>query len=68
MIKIFCDSCQSHEPMRIDPMKKDPKDKSIWGDVCCNSCFLVLATITVEEEGIYEFVKIKEIKTKKSEG
>ena len=62
-IMIYCDSCNANTPLSIDPMKKDHRNaNSIWGDLYCSVCKLVIATMTVEEEGIYEFKKVAEIK------
>ena len=57
-VLIYCSNCDSHQPLFIDPMKK--KDEGIWGDLVCTVCGLVIATLTVEEEGIYEFTKATE--------
>ena len=58
MAKIYCEICEDQQPMSIDPMTKDQlKGDAVWGDLCCSSCGLVIATITVEEEGHYDFVK-----------
>ena len=52
--------------MIIEPMQKDTdfSKQGIWGDIVCSHCFLALNTITVEEEGIYEFVKVRELDSK----
>lgn len=61
-IKIYCDHCESHEPLRIDPMTDDElSGGAIWGDLTCGTCYLVIATITVPEHGVYEFSKVAEL-------
>lgn len=61
-VKIYCDICGSGQGMRIDQMRKDEhNDEKIWGDVCCAKCHLILATITVPDEGVYAFVKVSDL-------
>jgi hypothetical protein len=55
---IFCETCCCHQPMIIDPMRKDDLNPHIWGDLVCYWCKTVIASISVKEEGIYDFVKI----------
>lgn len=43
--------------MRIDRFHK-VADGTVWGDICCNTCLSVILTITVPEEGEYEFRRI----------
>ena len=58
-VKIYCECCDKHQPVRIDRMTKDHLNgENIWGDLCCSQCHLVIATLTVEEEGVYEFKKV----------
>ena len=65
-VKIYCENCDDHQPIQIAPMRKDPA--GIWGDLLCSVCKLVIATLTVEEEGIYEFRKAAEKSEKKEAG
>lgn len=68
-VLIYCENCNAHQPFSVDPMKKDPKNAdSIWGDLVCLVCRFVIATLTVEEEGIYEFRKAAEKSEKKEAG
>lgn len=61
-VKIYCGHCDSHEPLKIDPMTDDElSNGSIWGDLTCGTCYLVIATITVAETGMYEFSKVAEL-------
>lgn len=61
-VKIYCESCNADQPMRIDPMRKcENTDDSVWGDICCAKCYLVLATITVPDEGVYAFLKVSDL-------
>lgn len=57
MTHIYCDSCGKRQPLKIDPMTDH--DGVIWGDLLCSVCGLVIATIDVDEEGEYEFVKVR---------
>ena len=38
--------------------KDDLNGDKIWGDICCAQCHLVLNTVSVDEEGTYNFVKV----------
>lgn len=62
-ILIYCEGCDKKQPMRIDYMRQDTNfpHQGIWGDICCAECFLVLNSITVDEEGIYAFQKIADL-------
>lgn len=62
-VKIYCESCGSHQPLKIDWMRHDTvfPDQGIWGDLVCETCFLVLNSVTVEEEGIYELTKVDDL-------
>lgn len=66
MVKIYCSTCGKYQSMRIDEMHKD-KDGTIWGDICCEYCHLIIATIEVEREGIYEFKRISQIEESSNE-
>jgi hypothetical protein len=63
MIKIFCEGCNEYQPLRIDVMRQDKifPHQGIWGDICCAKCFLVLNSIQVPEEGVYELKKVKDL-------
>lgn len=56
-VKIYCENCGEHQPMRIDRFHK-VADGTIWGDICCARCLLVIVTLIVPEEGEYEFRKV----------
>ena len=59
---MFCDTCGKHEPVWVDPMTKDDLNgEKIWGDVCCMKCKLVLITIEVPSEGMWDFTKVCEL-------
>jgi len=59
-MKIYCEICGNQEA-RIDVMNSDDRNgDAVWGDICCSKCCLVLATITVDEPGVYEFVKVSD--------
>lgn len=60
-VKIYCSSCGKYQPLEIEPMSSDKLNgDSIWGDLLCSVCRLVIATLTVSEAGIYEFRKVEQ--------
>ena len=62
-MKIYCEVCGKSQDIRIDPMCNDQNfpEQGIWGDLMCSVCNLVIATVSVENEGIYEFKKISDL-------
>lgn len=61
MIKFFCRYCEKAQPVSIGPMNKDSMNPEPWGDILCSKCMLVLVTVTADESGIYDFVKVAEV-------
>ncbi len=61
MIKFFCRYCETEQPVQIQPMNKDSLNPESWGDILCSKCMFILATVTVDEAGIYDFVKVAEV-------
>jgi hypothetical protein len=61
-VRIYCGSCDYDAPMIIDQMQKDSLNgDKIWGDLVCGRCRSVIATISVNEPGIYQFKKVEEV-------
>ena len=57
----YCESCGRHMLINIEPMAKDDLNGNVvWGDIVCAVCHFVIATVSVEEEGIYDLVKVEE--------
>jgi hypothetical protein len=52
-VTIYCDHCQSQQPMHVDYMRQDTDfpHQGIWGDICCATCALVLNSVHVPSEG-----------------
>lgn len=64
MIRIFCELCKKHQPIQIEPLTMSAFNDGIerpWGDVMCSVCHLVITTITGDEEGKYEIVKVSDL-------
>lgn len=64
MMKFYCHNCDEHTPVIIEPLLQDELNGSmIWGDVVCDveGCHMVIATISVDKPGIYEFVRVREL-------
>lgn len=58
-VRLFCVVCQKSQPIIIEPMQSDDLNgDKIWGDIICSECKLVIATVEVQEPGIYDFVKV----------
>ncbi len=49
-------------PIEIEPLKTDDlnKGKPPWGDIVCDECHFVIATISANEPGIYQFSRLEE--------
>lgn len=62
MTQIYCTLCHKYQPLLIERMHKDLLNEFIWGDLLCSVCKLVITTLRVDEEGIYEFKKIERFK------
>jgi len=61
MVRFYCELCEKSQPVIIEPLQKDELNgEKIWGDILCAECRLVIATITADEPGQYEFVKVSE--------
>lgn len=64
-IKIYCSSCATDQEFVIEPMERKSQSATssvtIWGDIRCKECDFVIGTITAEEEGIYDLVKVGEL-------
>lgn len=62
MIKIWCEGCGGNVPFELEKLSSDDLNgDAIWGDVVCPNCKLVIATITADEPGLYNLVKIADI-------
>jgi len=61
MVKFYCEHCEEKMPIIIDAMKTDKLNPNACGDIVCAECFFVIATVTVSEPGVYDFVKIKDV-------
>ncbi len=60
MVNFYFDQCGETKPVKIT-IKKDPLNDRPWGDILCVGCCSILATVTTDEPGIYEFVKTGEL-------
>lgn len=64
MVKFYCEYCDKYTPVIIDPFLSTDSlnGESIWGDIICaiKGCNSV-TTITADEPGIYEFIKVSEL-------
>jgi transcription elongation factor Elf1 len=58
MVKFYCGMCNNHQIVEIEPLKKDDLNGGlIWGNIICKRCHLVIACISTDAEGIYQFVR-----------
>ena len=59
MVKFYCDHCEKHREVIIEPLQRDSLNgDAVWGDIICTSCRVIIATITSDEPGIYQFVRV----------
>ena len=58
MIKVYCRDCREFTPLAVEDMLKQPDQNIIAGSLICPRCYSILATLQVEEEGIYSFQKV----------
>ena len=59
-VKFCCESCGEQKNVIIDPLKTDELNKpAIWSDIRCAECNFVIATISADEPGIYDIVKVR---------
>lgn len=59
MIKFYCECCEESVNVIIEDLMSDELNgDAIWGDIVCNTCKLVIATVTAKEPGTYRFVKV----------
>jgi len=62
MTKIYCETCGKKQPLIIEPMSTDELNApAIWGDLICGKCHSIVATLEVDEPGVYEFRKVKDV-------
>ena len=54
-VKFYCEVCGEAVPVIIEDVTKDKRNKTPWGDILCDKCHFVIATISSETEGVYEF-------------
>lgn len=57
-VRFYCEICEDYRVMTTERLQADDLNgDSIWGDIVCNECGLVICTIEADEEGDYEMVK-----------
>lgn len=60
MVRFYCDACDEHREVIIERLQKDDLNGDmIWGDIVCKECHLVIATISADAPGVYEFKKVE---------
>ena len=57
MIKFHCNVCNQHQPVILEPLRKDELNPKPWGDVVCAECYLVIATYSAENEGVLQYIE-----------
>ena len=60
-MRIYCDLCGEYAEFDIDQMRTDELNEKPWGDIVCRQCRLVIATIVVDEPGLYAIEKVGEL-------
>jgi hypothetical protein len=65
-VSIYCSTCgkfQVLEIVNMGPWGVNPEGSinRNWGDLLCSECHLVIATLSVDIPGVYQFIKVGEI-------
>jgi len=55
-LKIYCELCEAHQSVEITPIEADDLNPGPWGEIVCQTCHLVIATMSAEEPGRLMFV------------
>jgi len=63
-VKIYCETCDKHQPLDIDEMSTDDLNDNIWGDLVCSKCRFVIATLSVPVAGVYDFTLLSSLAKK----
>ena len=60
---IFCPNCKQNQPLKIGDMQLDERlpDRCVLGDLVCSTCFTIITSLTVDEPGVYKFVKVADL-------
>ena len=61
MVYSYCEFCDQRVEVEIEPLKKDALNDVPWGDIVCATCHFVIATISADEPGVYQFIKVAEL-------
>ena len=59
----YCHTCKTFQPFVTEEMRSDTRyeQPGVWGDVRCLVCSTVIATLQVDQPGIYAFRKVTEL-------
>src|SRR5687767_10007407 len=62
----YCRTCKTLQPFVTEEMRSDTRyeQPGVWGDVRCLVCSNVIATLQVDQPGLYAFKKVAELKSK----
>ena len=61
-IKIYCDACGGKpQSFFVEPLKKDELNKTPWGDIVCDKCGFVIATLSADVEGDVALVMVTDL-------
>ena len=61
-LKFYCRGCGERQSVTIEPLKFDDLNDDAWGDIVCNKCRLVIATMSSSREGGLGFVSAFDIR------
>ena len=59
----YCHTCKTFQPFVTEEMRSDTRyeQPGVWGDVRCLVCSTVIATLQVDQPGLYAFRKVTEL-------
>lgn len=55
-LRFYCVLCEISQPVEIEPLEADHLNATPQGDIICDVCHLVIATMSADERGRLVFV------------
>jgi hypothetical protein len=45
--EVFCENCDSYQPVIEHEPKQDERNPNPWYDITCGTCYLIIATLQI---------------------
>ena len=55
-LQFYCESCEQDQPGNISPIETDDLNVTPWGEITCDACGFIIATMSASERGRLAFV------------